>query len=328
MNIKINLLFLILLLLAQGVSMQAQNLVPNPSFENYTVCPDNIDQIYYATGWDTYLNTSDYYNSCSTIGWGVPSNVYGYQLTSYPNCHAYAGLINYNPWSTYGQEFIGRMLDTTMTIGQKYFLEMKVSLTNGSNCTSNNLGFLFSSVPYNFGNPAPINNFAHFNYPNIITDTANWTIITGSFIADSAYKYIIIGNFFDKSHTDTLGINGGNCLSSGTYYYIDDVCVSTDSSFCNPYIYNCETGISENNIQNNINIYPNPAQNYLYIQFNIPEKTGDIFFYNILGNLIFSKKIDSNNNQYKIDLSYINKGLYFVKIQTNSFYQVKKLIIN
>lgn len=89
----------------------------------------------------------------------------------------------------------------------------------------------------------------------------------------------------------------------------------------------CPASIHEKDIDKAITVYPNPAHNYLYIQ-NIPDKTGEIFIYNILGDLIFSRIIDINNNQYKIDLSNISKGAYFIKIQTNSFYQVKKLIIN
>jgi hypothetical protein len=292
------------------------NLVPNPSFEEYTTCPNAYDQIYYSTGWDSYLNTCDYYNSCSSsIYFGVPENNYGYQLPSNPNCHAYAGMANYNPGATYGQELLGRKLDTTLTIGQKYYLSMKVSLSSYTcYCASNNFGFLFSITPYDYiTNPFSINNFAHYNYPYIITDTTNWTKIFGSFVADSAYKYIIIGNFFDLNHTDTLGINGGSCTPNGShpsysYYYIDDVCVSTDSSYCYNFSYNCEEGIT-NYKENNINIFPNPSTGELTIDFIT---TDNCFFelYDGLGAKRKAVTLDCGSQTKRIDLTDIDSGLY------------------
>jgi len=309
--------------------LQAQNLVPNPSFEEYTTCPDGEDEIYYATGWSTYLNTPDYFNSCfvgniTSGNYSVPTNGNGHQLPPNPNCKAYAGLYNYNAWAITGQELIGRSLYTTMTIGQKYFLEMKVSLANSSCLASNNLGFLFSTKPYNANNPAPVNNFAHYNYPYIIADTANWTKIFGSFIADSAYQYIIIGNFFDLNHTDTIGIQGGyNCLTSVAYYYIDDVCVSTDSSYCYNYSYSCGDGIT-NYEEKIIGISPNPVNSVLHISAeNI--QYYNLKVYNATGELVLqSGKLNSNTD---IDLSQYPEGIYFIQINSNNKMFNKKFII-
>ena len=57
------------------------NLVPNPSFEDYTQCPTGFDQIDRATGWSSYAASPDYFNSCanSSGAVGVPSNTWGYQ---------------------------------------------------------------------------------------------------------------------------------------------------------------------------------------------------------------------------------------------------------
>jgi len=299
------------------------NIVNNPSFEDTVYCPDNYDQIYYATGWDTYLNTSDYYNSCS-LHFGVPNNICGYQLSSNPNCHAYAGLANYNQGAPLGQEFIGSQLNTIMTIGQKYFLKMKVSLANLSCYASNNIGFLFSTAPYNFDNPASVNNFAHFNYSNIIDDTANWITITGSFIADSSYQYIIIGNFFDFNHTDILGINGENCLIFGAYYYIDDVCVSTDSSFCYNYTYVCGDGIVDYK-KSNIKIYPNPASYEITIDIPEPYKNSNVLIYNILGEKIKEYIIQPMTD--RIDISNLYSGVYFIQIKFNNKIIIQKIVI-
>ena len=44
-------------------SLDAQNLVPNPSFEDYTSCPTSVAQITLATPWVTPTTGSpDYFN--------------------------------------------------------------------------------------------------------------------------------------------------------------------------------------------------------------------------------------------------------------------------
>jgi len=62
------------------------NLVPNPSFESYTACPNNAATISFATGWLNFGQTPDYFNSCanSTASFvGVLSNYFGYHTNIY-----------------------------------------------------------------------------------------------------------------------------------------------------------------------------------------------------------------------------------------------------
>lgn len=69
------------------------------------------------------------------------------------------------------------------------------------------------------GDTTLMSNSAHVYSDSLLNDTANWVQIKGSFIADSAYQYVVIGNFFDDFNTDTL-----NC-SSASYAFIDMICV-------------------------------------------------------------------------------------------------------
>jgi hypothetical protein len=90
-----------------------------------------------------------------------------------------------------------------------------------------------------------MSNDAHVFETNIITDSLGWTRISGTFIADSAYSIIAIGNFFADSVTDTLKFFTD--FLDQSYYFLDDVCVSTDSIFTYTYSY---TGFTENNLKN------------------------------------------------------------------------------
>jgi hypothetical protein len=294
-----------------------QNLVPNPSFEDTLACPDNQSQVYKALGWCSFGNTSDYFNSCviGAFSLSVPSNAQGYQF-AVNNGNAYCGL--YTRWSslpydTLYREFIGSQLSSPLMPNTKYFIRIKVSRADGIKCATNKLGVLFSTVPYSENNPVPINNFAHIFTNNIISDTANWTTINGSFTADSAYEYIIIGNFFYNYLTDTLSFDGLPCTA---YYYVDDIYVSTDSI----------NGITQNLIENSINISPNPANNTINLTFPKNNCNAIITISDLHG--IFQKKYFSSNQLLLIDTKDFNSGLFLVNIEfTNGIRIIKKIII-
>jgi len=64
---------------------------------------------------------------------------------------------------------------------------------------------------------------------NIITDTLNWTLITGTFVASGNEKHLIIGNFKSDVATNTVLINPNNPPLVATDVCIDDVsCVAID----------------------------------------------------------------------------------------------------
>ena len=319
---------ILLLLIFCGSMLQAQNLVPNPSFEDTIHCPEGADQVSYSSGWSSYGNSPDYFNSCgATPTVNVPQNALGYQPAASGN--AYCGFATYVSPPLIGpddyREYLGRMLSANLITGTKYYVSFKVSLAydgrlGPANCASNNLGVKFSNEPYNASYHVIYN--PQINMNTIITDTLNWTRIFGSFISDSAYQYIIIGNFFDNSHTDTL-ILDGDSLCAGAYYYIDDICVSTDSLYCANYTY---IGINEPGKPSSLNIYPNPATNYLNIDFSSFTSFYDLEVFDTFGRKLLTQKI---HEQHKIlNISNIPVGFLLIKISFNNqflFYKFLKM---
>lgn len=143
------------------------------------------------------------------------------------NRGGYCGFYTYSAADTLMREFIGAELVSPLDSGQKYYISFKVSQAELVNCSSNKIGVLFTT---SITNPFPVHkNFAHFYTDSIITDTSSWSLLSGSFLADSSYRYIIIGNFFNNTSTDTIMHGSFGC---GPYYYIDDICVSIDSLTC------------------------------------------------------------------------------------------------
>ncbi|MCE9539031.1 MAG: hypothetical protein K8R85_07425 [Bacteroidetes bacterium] len=87
-------LLLFSLLIFSFTFLNAQNLVPNPSFEQYSSCPNTECGISLAAGWYSAGYTPDYYNSCGSpsgpFEFGVPQNAVGYQHPASGN--AYVGI--------------------------------------------------------------------------------------------------------------------------------------------------------------------------------------------------------------------------------------------
>jgi len=290
------------------------NLVQNPSFEIYSLCPDYVDQLNRCTGWTSFGYSPDYFHPCYVSpGAGfqdvsVPNNWAGYQQPS--SGIAYAGFGAYTMTSNY-REFVGQTLSSPLILGAKYFCSFKVALainpTQSLVFATNKMGIKFSMVPYSGVNPAPLTNSAKVFSTAIVTDTVNWTTIFGSFIADSAYQYLMIGNFFDNSQTDTLRITN-TTFPPENYYYLDDICISSDSLLALNYVY---TDINEINENISLNIFPNPTTSIFTVS-TTGDRMKEIRIYNILGELIYRSEIKSQNTT--IDLNMQAKGIYFVKV--------------
>ncbi len=295
----------------------SQNLVGNPSFEDTVACPTGVSEMDNAVGWYGTAASSDYYHTCSPMfsPVDVPTNNLGYQNPATGN--AYAGFFGIEIWD--GREFMGTKLTTPLNIGQKYFVSFKVSLADDTvftiSCAINNVGIIFSvdSVyKYNV-------NYAHIYADSIITDMINWTTVSGSFIADSAYKYMQIGNFFDNNNTDTVMISSAwpSCRS---YYYVDDICVSSDST-C--YVV---TGIPGTVPKPAISIFPNPvtAPNFVNIS-GLGGLKVNIELVNMMGQVIDSYQNVRDNTI--LNLTGYDAGMYFISIHINETIIQQKIIL-
>lgn len=288
----------------------SQNLVPNSSFETYTACPWNTAQLPYTSNWLNCGASTDYFNSCAGGGFvSVPANLQGYQPGADGN--GYIGLIAFalhdnGTGPTYYREPAGTFLTQTLTIGTKYFASFKVALTLNnfeSCCASNKLGIRFSTIPYSTSNPAPVNNFAHIYSNSIITDSLNWSTISGSFVADSSYKFISIGNFYDTLNTAVIDYYNNYPNTYASYYYVDDVRISTDSNFV-------LAGINTYDNIESVVVYPNPTSEKIFIK---GLKNSEIEIYDTLGQRVLQKNYIIGE---EINISNLNSGVYLFVIKS------------
>lgn len=300
-----------------------QNLVPNPSFEEYTECVNGVAQVCRVTDWHVCRSSPDYFNACAPASsqFSVPDNLFGHQ---YPRTgDAYCGFFTYpNPLTLFitgdYREILGTQLISPMVIGTKYFVSFYVNMSfGGAKIATNKTGILFSTTMLDSTfSPAPINNFSQFYTDSIITDSVNWVRISGSIVADSAYAFMCIGNFFKNINTDTIMYDQ---QTLGAYYYIDDVCISTDSLTCNGII----EGVAEDNRDYLFKIFPNPTKGQIQVT-NDSYMPFEVSIYSSIGQAVFNEF--ENGVSIFIDMTGFPSGVYYVLIRQNE-YTVQKQII-
>ncbi len=288
----------------------AQNLVPNASFEDTLRCPNFSGEVNSAKGWYGYGNSPDYFNTCEAKNYvGVPFNGFGYQNAL--SGKAYCGFIAYFYMSPDTREMIGRQLMTSLIKGNKYYVSFNVSLAEYAKYTCNNLGISFSTVSRANVKNTFVNKNRPFVYTkSIIKDYTNWVKISGSFTADSNYQYIIIGNFLTDSLTNYEISNSpeanGNKAFDYAYYYIDDICVSTDSLTCVN-----KTGLITTKKEKNLSVYPNPFTNDMTIKVT-ENSDKEVVIFDVLGKEMIRQTFTDN---ITLDVQYLSKGIYYYEIR-------------
>ncbi|MBL7893714.1 MAG: T9SS type A sorting domain-containing protein [Bacteroidia bacterium] len=304
---------------ASRIAIGQTNLVPNPGFENVSLCPFALGLEAFTTDWKTARASPDYFNTCSTASIaGVPNNSYGYQQPNSGN--AYIGMITYRADTSVFTEAASVQLITPLSVGQTYYVSFKASLTldpinNEVMAANNKIGVQFSKTGYSPSSQLPINNYAHVWTDSIITDTLNWTLVKGIFIADSNYTHLSIGNFFDKQYIDSIVYTP----TFGAYYYFDDVCVSSDPNYCYPL-----SGIDKYKIEKSYLIYPNPTSTYINIRFRNLDIIDRITISDQLGNVIIQK---TSVDDGIIELNSFLDGLYFIEILSSGRSYYDKIIV-
>lgn len=244
---------LIFILLPSIVSLQAQiqpdkklsdkdNLIFNPSFEEYTECPKRIEatgHLSIVDGWfQPTGGSADYFNRCSNNSCGVPRNKMGFQEAH--SGHGYCGI--YCNKTEY-REYLQTELKQPLRQGCTYLLTFYVSLSEYSTCAIATIGGLLT--PYRVEDTARTmlihkevrdlgggmkqaisDNFIpqiQNNRDNPLTDWRRWQKISGTFVAEGGERFLTIGNFATAAKSNIVVPDSLTMELTGAYYYIDDV---------------------------------------------------------------------------------------------------------
>jgi len=98
----------------------------------------------------------------------------------------------------------------------------------------------------------------------------------------------------------------------------------TDSASMRIYVINqISTGITKNAVINDLQVYPNPANQSITIDCKL--KNAQLTLYDVLGNKI--KQLVLENETTVLDINSLDKGVYFLDIQTTDRTITKKIVV-
>jgi len=228
-NYKLNLIITSLFYIGLQ-DMGAQNLVMNPSFEDFIQCPKDFgtfheDVLFWSKPSD---GSTDYFNSCSAQ-MAIGRNFNGNQDAYHGN--AYVGLYAYGPKDY--REYIQGELKGKLKKSVKYEISVRISLSEKSEYAVDELGFLLTSkklelhTKRNIPHSLMVKN-GNSRYLGIIgrtyfRDKKRWMELKGEYTADGSERYITFGNFKGNRYTDKNST--GQNLKTVSYYYIDLISV-------------------------------------------------------------------------------------------------------
>lgn len=233
---------LIILLLSFGMSYSQENLIYNPSFEEYLKCPQKIEPYGYMSEvvawWQPTGGSADYYNKCGSKQCNVPRNKLGIQMP-----RTGVGMVGIYTSKTDYREYIQTELKEYLIKGETYRLRFFVSLSEYSTGSVATIGGLFTEDRIEEDTREMLTNkttkkhdngivesISTFFEPQVVNpfekpllDTEKWMEIKGDFVAEGGERFLTIGNFYPAEQSNIIFLEELTYLLPGAYYYIDDV---------------------------------------------------------------------------------------------------------
>lgn len=212
------------------LTCQTQNLVSNPNFNEYTLCPSLPAQTTYLEHWKAPTDgTPDFFHACSTGGWvGTPNNYTGSEQPYKDS--GYAGLATYYRFfldTVIHTEYIQTRLKQPLISGELYEVSFMISLCDMSQFTTH-IGVHISSDPISLDSDSSFDIEPTFESTLFHSNSNGWQKVSFCFKALGGEEYLTIGNFRTPAETpkiqirnDTLGDPGWEFQTA--YYYIDHV---------------------------------------------------------------------------------------------------------
>ena len=214
----------------------AQNLVPNPGFETYRKIPSSFT--YNSKEFNKILpnwtlpnlGTSDYFHSRSKGKAGTIKN--NFTGTQKPiEGDAYAGFYLYEAISPDYREYLQVKLLKPLLPGKKYAVTFYVSLSDASAYSLDRLGILFTEKITRQKNSKVLVSPASMETADSLffENKESWTLVRLEYLARGGESFLVIGNFRKgyEIHLKSVDVNQKNYIKqNGSYYFIDQVCVS------------------------------------------------------------------------------------------------------
>ena len=234
--------FYLLTFLISLPSVFAQNLVPNPSFEEYEECPEFFDSAIpfheWVANWTAPTwGTPDYFNECSITepfnsGMDVPSNCIGYQFAhtgqGYAGFSTKGSCINDPDGGEY-REYLQVELENPLVSDSLYTISFFISVADSCSCYTNNIGVCFTNTSIMSETNASLDLIPVMtNQQDLLSSTTQWVEISTHYVANGTENFLLVGNFNNDVNSPVEYTS--DLAYDWSYVFIDDVSVVLNSS--------------------------------------------------------------------------------------------------
>lgn len=221
--------------LALAATATAQNLVPNPSFEDTARCGEYDILYLQMPPWFNPNNaTPDVYDNNLVSPCGNPWDPGDpdVQDQGYQYAHTgtrFAGGFHYvGPWGDSKDYLMVRLL-TPLTAGSNYEASVYYSRADGYLFATDRISLYFATDSFHFEGGTTIAVTPQVDLMveggDYLTEADGWVLLVDTFVAQGGEEYMVIGSFQDSSEIDVLLLPPGWVDWQYAYYYYDDVSV-------------------------------------------------------------------------------------------------------
>ncbi len=214
------------------ISVSAQNLVPNPSFEEYDVCPGDFSQAaheFRVRYWrSANLGTPDNFNDCSIGEADVPHNWAG--VSDPYEGKGYVGIYLWMKKDNNYREYLQCKLTSPLLKDSVYEIEFHYKLSSYSKYSIDRIGLMLTDSLINAKHDQVISaqpTLSIIQDSALTKETGYWETARKEYRARGGEQYVTIGNFFNNQTTHHYFIRFSPVqqmmLEKSAYYYIDEV---------------------------------------------------------------------------------------------------------
>jgi hypothetical protein len=222
----------------------------------------------------------------------------------------------------------------TSTSGSAYFqFTITPNSGNAVSVTGINFGSRSTSTgPKAYAIRSSIDNYATTIATGTLTNTSAWALKLNSVNISSSIGTAVTFRIY--------GYNGtGSNIANTANWRIDDIAVLGSSNGFNAtscYNLNISTGsanfkANQSNDNSSISIYPNPANQFLNVDFSANHASPlQIKVLDQLGRMVINKNTNAvqGRNTIPVNVSCLQKGIYFLKISDNTNSSTHKFIVD
>ncbi|MEM9338451.1 MAG: OmpA family protein [Bacteroidota bacterium] len=221
---------LFIALICHSIHAYSQNLIPNPGFEEKTLCPTNHttqkEPIKTVAWYSPSKGTPDLFSSCAILMMSTPRNFAG---TAYPpNGENYVGMYFGQPNESAKRnyrEYLTCQLIKRLNKGDSYTLTYYAKPATNSTYLMDRLTFAFSSDPPNVKHDHVLTGLdVRFIAVDTVEVVEGWYHVRHEFIANGTERHLTIGDFtplgqgvFEKMFTAKSQLK-----EDGSTYYLFD----------------------------------------------------------------------------------------------------------